>query len=170
MNDPTPTSKMQFRKRKKKKKNHNIRTSSTSVASTNDPSKETKDLNASNINDNDADNDTEKDSKPNHPISIETEEEDDDLSFLSKLKETQTIQFKAKDKGLVFEENHEFTSSGLDNPDNFRHDPSKDFGESFSTEKLQDDKLKKNKEEWIQKQMRQRLLQRGRVLPQDEEK
>lgn len=48
----------------------------------------------------------------------------DDDDFLDKLKAAKSIhrlQFHSKNKGLVFEENHEFTTSGLENPDTFRH-------------------------------------------------
>lgn len=69
-------------------------------------------------------NEDEEEVKDRNQDDDDDEDEDDDLSFLHKLKETKTIhklQFESKDKGLIFEENHEFTSSGLENPDNFKH-------------------------------------------------
>merc|ERR1712228_219614 len=149
MTDNTSTAKLQFRKRKKKKKN---------IIS---PLALSKSL-QSPTNNNDTDIPPQQE-----------EEEDDDLSFLHKLKETKTIkniQFKSKSKGLVFEENNAFTSSGLENPNTFKHDLSRDFDQSFSTEKVQDDKLKTQREEWVEEELRKRLLKKGRVLPQNKEK
>ena len=209
---------MQFRKRKKKNRHHKAResTKQSVQSSTNNTSnnKEIKE-NANNNNDTNTDdksiknetnpainddqttnNDTTSKAVIENKSNEDEEDEDDDLSFLNKLKETKTIhdlQFQTKDKGLTFEETHEFTSSGLENPDNFRHvkynkhdcqrckdkllniclwcfqqDPSRDFGESFSSEKIQDDKLKQQRTEWVEKQMRKKLLEQGRVLKENE--
>eukprot|EP01083_Nonionella_stella_P295410 1004040_1 len=151
MTDTTPT-KTKFKKRKKKNKNRNIRESITSIepTTTTNPTKTQPEL------------ETKQDLNS-----------DDDLSFLTKLQEAKSIhklQFQCKNKGLVFEETHEFTNSGLENPDTFKHDPSKDFGESFSTEKIHDDKLKLQREEWIEKKLREKLLEQGRILPENKNK
>mmetsp|Transcript_70733 Transcript_70733/g.112406 ORF Transcript_70733/g.112406 Transcript_70733/m.112406 type:complete len:295 (+) Transcript_70733:72-956(+) len=144
----------QFKKRKKKKRNAKLREPLQAPIQTATAAADKSD-----------------DKNPNDDEAAHSDDanEDDDLSFLKDLQETKTfhkLQFDAKNKGLVFEENHEFTSSGLENPDNFRHDPSKDFGESFQSEKAQEDKLKTQREEWVDKQMRARKLEQGRILPQ----
>jgi len=113
---------------------------------------------------------TESKEDPQSPADTTTT--DDDAAFLKELEEAKFLhrfKFQSRNKGLVFEENQQFTTSGLENPDTFRHDPSKDFGDSFSTEKTQDDKLKQQREKWVEEQMRGKLLEKGRILPQNDE-
>ena len=135
MSDNT-NSTMQFRKRKKKNRNQKQRESTKSKQSiksvTSDNNADTIDHNRNHEEDDkeeckkiaNNDDETTEIKNNNEDKEDEDEDEDEDLSFLNKLKETKTVhklQFQSKDKGLTFEENHEFTSSGLENPDNFRH-------------------------------------------------
>ena len=46
-------------------------------------------------------------------------------------------------------------------------DPSRDFGESFATEKIQDDILKNQRDEWVEKEMKKKKIL-GRVLPKND--
>ena len=59
------------------------------------------------------------------------------------------------------------SDSPLTSPFLLEQDPSKDFGDSFSAEKAQDDKLKQQREKWVEQKMREKLLEKGRVLPQN---